>query len=87
MSQVFVNAISFTTSSSARLAEEVFELGAGAGFGVAVFDDYGAGERESPLFAGGMRDGARAGDDDRILRDDQRLVVGCRIDGISSRPF
>ena len=55
------------------LAKEIFQLDAGAGFGVAVFNDYSAGERESPFFAGGMRDGARTGDHDGVFRNDQKI--------------
>ena len=67
-----------------ELAEKIFELDAGAGFGVAVFDDYSATEGESPLFAGGVGDGAGAGYDYRIFGDDQRLVAGCRVDGVAN---
>jgi len=71
-SQVHSNTEYFTATARWQLAKEIFELDAGAGFGVAVFDDYGAGEGESPLFAAGVRDGARTGDYDGVLGDDQR---------------
>ena len=66
-----------------NLAEEVFELDAGAGFGVAVFDDDGAGERETPFLAGGVQYATGTGDDDGVFGDDQRLIVTRRIDGIA----
>ena len=52
------------------LAEKIFQLGAGAGFGVAVFDDYSARERESPFLTGGMENAAGARDNDGVFGDD-----------------
>jgi len=65
------------------LAEEVFELDAGRGFGVAIFDDHSAREGESPLFAGGMRNGTGAGDDDGVFRNDEREIIDGGIDGVA----
>src|SRR5579859_1412796 len=66
-----------------NLAKEVFELDAGTGFGVAVFNDDGAGEGDPPFLASGMQDAAGAGDDDGVFGDGQRLVAARRIDSVS----
>jgi len=64
------------------LAEEVFELDAGFGFGVAVFYDYGGLEGEVVFGAAGMSDGAGAGDDDGFFGDAERLSVGGGVDAV-----
>ena len=66
-----------------ELAEEVFQLGAGACLGVAVFDDDSAGEGESPFLAGGMEHATGARDDDRVLGNDQWLFLTGRIDSVA----
>ena len=62
------------------LAEEIFELDAGAGFGVAIFDDDRGLEGEAPLLSCGGGYGARARDDHSILGNDQWLIVFGGID-------
>ena len=62
------------------LAEEIFELDAGAGFGVAIFDDDSGLERKTVLLAGSSRDGARTRNNDRVFRNDKRLVIFGRVD-------
>jgi hypothetical protein len=57
-------------------AEKIFELDAGGGFGVAVFDDDGAIQGEAPFFAGGVGDGAGTGDDNGVFGDDERKFIG-----------
>src|SRR5262249_16793405 len=59
------------------------ELDAVAGFGVAVFDDDGTGQREAPFFPGGMGDGARAGNDHSVFGNNQGEIVGGGIDGVA----
>ena len=56
-------------SELTRLAEQIFERGAQVGLLVAVLHDDGGVEAEAPFLAFALRDGARAGDDDRVLRE------------------
>ena len=67
------------------LAQEVFEGSTEIGFFVAVFDDDGSVEGNTPGFCVGMAfafgDGAGAGDDDSIGRDDEGRLGGRADDG------
>ena len=51
--------------------------------GVAVFYDDGAGERNSPLLAGGMQHASGTGDDDGVFGDDERLYLVAHASGRS----
>jgi len=66
-------------------AEEIFELDAGTGFGVAVFDDHGRLKREAPLLAccGGYSAGTW--NDYGVFGDDERLIVFGGVDLIADQ--
>src|SRR6202034_4152693 len=65
-----------STSDVGTLAEQVFEGCAQVGFFVAVLDDDRRVEAEAPLCAFAAGDGAGAGNDDGVGRDDERKLFG-----------
>lgn len=57
------------------LAEKVFESEAKLGFFVTVFDDDGRVDAEAPFGGLAFVDGAGAGDDDGVIRNDERAIA------------
>ena len=74
----------------ATLPEQVFEFDAAVSFLVAILDDDGGVNRESPFLGFSTGDGATARHDDGALRDDEAAIwavsaIDCVFDGVEER--
>src|SRR5579883_1990342 len=67
---------SFSMGGSLSSAQQILQLEASIGVGVAVFDDDGSIEGNAPVLAGAVRHGARAGDDHGIFGNYEGMAVG-----------